>query len=860
MPSREPGRAAKKVENKNRDVPGAQQVATEILANQGMKMNSGWAEIRNVLKGDRLEVMRKLVGGNLAGYVEAYMAKDTGRLGTLTFDERQQLEGKMIQVKNILDDLDMYETMYDADSEVVYQDWFSAVQDRMHLGTTSLNYMEDKNIVRWLLSPETWSKNEDGSDYTVNKDEFDNAINKLMTIEDKDYLGLTEKQMEYWAMADAIVQAFEGAIIDGNKVQGVDKEHPKYSLEMAKVILNASLEDLRGQILESSHMGHAALAVANIERYQQAQGEFFVDLYGEVDGKTNGVFHRLYQFGDMAFLKEFGGLVGVSIDKDSQGKTLREHHEKDKRAVDVYVKVGIDFVKYTSDLAKTVPWLKGYIRDVAEEMQDDVKLLGKDLWSAVRVDVKDPTMVSMYGAGIESLYDKFMVNLAEKVAGDIIRDPSKLGVELEPEYLDNLKGEVSKRSVKELLFVNSALNGLFSEHGLLPDLTNEEGSKKDLESYQGFAEVFNKHFARQFEIGNAVTTAYGTLFKTVAKRIQKDINNKRLEGEGLVNRHFLDGLMKEYKNLLPGVAGIGVSYENGDSKLYFYKERKEGSSVDGSLSITLMPVYGPKEVNGKAATDKQKELLGFRSLGDSSFVLSSPGASPGPIMVHSLDSGNLALLVIEAQAMYGMTVMPMHDALIRPPRLQGTSRMFNRIGHELNTSFSYLENIITELEEVNRVLKGVYNEFEVNIEKPLGILKEALEDNLAMRGMLSKSEVSISQMDGVPGSAYLDVDSAAFSSKEDIENLQKALLDEETRDELMKGVKGSGKSLLKVSKEMVKGQETTEKKEGIIGLIETLRATTEGKRALMQELRNVLGKKEGTFEELFDLFKKGCGL
>jgi hypothetical protein len=76
----------------------------------------------------------------------------------------------------------------------------------------------------------------------------------------------------------------------------------------------------------------------------------------------------------------------------------------------------------------------------------------------------------------------------------------------------------------------------------------------------------------------------------------------------------------------------------------------------------------------------------------------------------------------------------------------------------------------------------------------------------------------------------------------------------------MKGVKSSGKSLLKVSKEMVKGQETTEKKEGIIGLIETLRATTEGKRALMKELRNVLGKKEGTFEELFDLFKKGCGL
>lgn len=869
-PAMEPKNPSKSVGVRGRDVPGAQLASTTILANQGMKFNSGLEELLPLMQSveGRDKIVSKLLGKELARYKNAFVSGNESLLQELTYDQKKELEGKLQQITNVVGDFDSFLKDSDRDG-TYYQDWFVAVQDRLHVGTTGLNYMADKHMARWVFSPEAWTKNADGSDYTVSKKGLDSTIEKFLYGDDSMFADITDKEMEYWAVADAIVQAFEGATIDGKKVQGVDKEHPRYSLDMARKILDSDVKVLRKQIMESDHIGHAALAVANVRKYQEGDGEFASDIYGEVDGKTNGVFHRLYQFGDKQFAKEFGSLVGVT---GKSSKTLREQHSEEERAEDTYVKVGKDFSKYLGDLVGSVGWVGKFVSNAAMQ-GDDMAKLTKEKWSALRKDVKNPTMISMYGAGLKGLYMSFLDGVAAEVGKKAKTDPKgfeaelvKAGVHNAENLVKQIQWEVSYTSTKDLL--NNPNSGMSMLFGSMLDTylpNNEKG-----ESFNKFSNVFNKHFEKQFELNNNITSLMEATYRTVSTMMQKDIDKQAATGKGMLNRKFLQGLMEKYKSLLPGMEGFGTAVSVGDNKLYFYKNKRSENSLDAGLDAKELPFYMP---NYDGSTNGS-QWAGIKTLNSDRFILSGPGVSFGPIGVQSLDSANLSLVVVEAQAKYGMTVMPMHDAIIRPPHMVATSMMFNRAGHEVNTSISYLENVITELESVQKVLKNVYSMEVLPISKykkfakGMEILAADKISNDELRQTMQKMDVYVAQMDGVPGSVYKVDGGAAFSSKEQVVNLQTMLVDEVSRQELMDRHKerldaGEEVSLFDTANSLMETRVTKEASDELISMLENLGDTAGSKRELINIMAKVLeveGKTAYNLDKLIKEFKEGCGL
>ena len=881
FPGSEPKEPSKSIGVKGRDAPGVQVAATSILANQGMKFNSGLDELLPLLSSEenKNKLTEKLLGKDLAKYRTAFAAGNEKLLEELTYDEKNSLEGKLQQIGNVIGDFEAF--LKDNDKEgVYYQDWFVAVQDRLHVGTTGLNYMADKHMVRWTMSPKAWTEDENGKVFTASSKRLDATIKKFSDdTNDGLFLDITKEEMEDWATADAIVQAFEGATIAGEKVQGVDKEHPRYALVMARKILDTKVNTLRKQILNADHLGHAALAVANVKRYQDSTDRFESDIYGEVDGKTNGVFHRLYQFGDKEFAKSFGALVGAT-GKDS--KTLREAHKEETRATDVYVKVGIDFTRYLNDLVEAHSWIAPYVSAV-EIDQDDVTQLEKELWSNVRKDVKDPTMISMYGAGLNGLYNKFLENVAAEVAKDARRNPEGFVKGLRDskvygarDIAKGIQAEVGNSTVEDLLGTyDSSMAELFG------DMIKQEGDF-DNKSFAGFSSVFETHFKGQFDLNKNVTDLLGSTYKAVSKLMQAEVD-KVLETNksGALNKRFLKDLMDKYKPLLPGVEGFGAAVDLGDNKLYLYKIKKGDDGVDAGIDVVDLPFYEP----GYDGSKKNAYAGGIKSLNSDRFLLSGPGVSAGPILVQSLDSANLSMVVVEAQATYGMTVMPMHDAIIRPPRMVDTSNMFNRAGHEVNTSISYLDNIIAELKGVRATLSSVYNKplpdltkatknvEAITFDDGLSTLIASKLDNDQMREDIKKMEAEagfyIAQMDGTPGTVYTaDGNSASFSTKEQVATLQARLIDEDSREELFEAHKtrianDEDVSLLYTSNKMDSDIVTEQTKKGILGTLDALSETKAGKKALTELLVKALDKPIGksyNLDILIKEFKKGCNL
>lgn len=883
FPTAKPKLPSNKVHRFDRDVPPVQHRATSLLSQQAMKFNSGMQEIYEEFAHDK-KALKKKLGWMSEDEILGELDENGNRTSEYSKDDQEKYLGKSLQIDNIVEDLfEFYETVGDG---VSFQEWFTAKQDRIHVKNTLINYMEDKHLVRWLFSPEGWNVDpKTGEVYTRNRKKLEDLMDKAGMTEEH-YL---EVDLEDWMFINSVVQAFEGAIIDSEIVEGVDKEHPDYTLRMAKKILNTDVEELRDAALRKegiAHIGHAALAIKNIERYQSTKGDFISDLYGEVDGKTNGVFHRLYQFGSTDFLKRYGDLVGVSLSKELKGKTLREQHDREGkfRADDTYSMVGKLFTSKAPMMINKAPILKGLINEIDPT---EVEAMAKDTWSKLRGDVKDSTMISMYGAGVTSLFEKFVINTGKKAAQKIMKGGEGLNL---PEWADieQLKREVSQYTVEELLYGNrdSMFGRLFYEVAI-----TDEGRFAEDSLFSLFASVFEESFKEQMDLNADLNAISNALFNAVGQIINNDIEELRRKGK--INKYNIEQVIKKYKHLLPNVSqfGHGLDVEIRDDKLYFYKTRGDSRSsvIDTQAKLEDKAVYQVEIRGGKL--QERDIIAGVKSLEVDRFMLVAPGASAGPIQIHSLDSNNLSLTLLESYAEHGVMPMPMHDAIIIPPFMYSTIKSFNRAGHEINTSFSYLENleesfaqIIVELWRRNITPTMRKNNKTVPVSDEVRKLDSYIHTNREVRKLLLESEkngvLTVAQMDGIPGTAFVagESETASFSNKEQRINLLRMINDEDSFAELVKkhrerldnGVDTSlwatANSMAGLtSKKEVSDKDTELDKQYNIArleeaskILDNLGTTVAGAKELTSLLQNVLGSKSTELEELKKEFIEGC--
>jgi hypothetical protein len=225
------------------------------------------------------------------------------------------------------------EAATDVKDGTLYFDWFIAANHRMHLDSNGLNPQTEKQMARWFVTS-TSSRTD------VNRTDIDHAI-----------AGKSNAVEEAVSFAYAVVQAFEGAELDGVKIVSIDRaENGQVAvLADAKKLLSLDIGVLKELSLTTAHIGHSCLGIANIMKYQKAKGVFESDIVYETDGLTNGFAFRSLQF--PVFSKdvtteewlEKGGILLPSSDYYETAESMNSVIGGD--LLDVYTTVGRFFGK-----------------------------------------------------------------------------------------------------------------------------------------------------------------------------------------------------------------------------------------------------------------------------------------------------------------------------------------------------------------------------------------------------------------------------------------------------------------------------------------------------------------------------------
>lgn len=745
-PSTEEVTPSSKVQRFDMDVGVVQQAATEVLSEQKMKLNSATDIIMEMIEKNEKGVKEAL------GYVEEtseYILDENGKKEyIITKDEQLRNAGKRLQINNIIADIKEFvalskEREANGEDPIFFQEWFVAKQGRLHVKNTAVNYMEDKKLIRWMFAPEGFS-------YSRESESLYDIIQGTTT-----YENISE---ENWMFMDGIVQGFADIQIKNEKIEGIDKEHPKYVLRKFQEIMSTDKEvvekAIEERMLKAEHPGHAALALSNVLKLHEAiesRSDFESDIYVEYDGKTNGVFHRLFQFADTEYADKFGEKVGLYTTADTRGKILRTSNTESTREDDVYVESGKEvnrqLVEGIESLEDSVE--KNIITDIVNTLEVKDTFTKKE-WSDIRKVAKDPTMTLQYGEGLDSLYEKFTRESISKLGSIAVENkklPSKYaglplgdGKVLGQKEWTQFRNEVLNKPI--LAVTNTGVGGLITRSlfGVVKEEGVFQGTPTAVTLAEKFYEGYENVFKSQIDIASAIAGLQGFLFENIAKRIVQDLEELRArKDKPYYNKYEVEQVIAKYKHLLPGAEGFSFT-EDLDSKLYFYKNK---AGFEKRLNVA--------KKDGKNFADA---LSSYDVLDTSGIRLSEPGAASGPVWVHNIDSVNISLALVDTYVKYGFTFMPMHDAIILAPNMGGVVKSMNMFAYSVNTSISGVEQMLNEIERVGNELN--IQKLNRNQQRQYNLLKEAVYDNKMLRDYMASNanNITVSQFNGYPGSAY----------------------------------------------------------------------------------------------------------
>jgi len=679
----------RKVQLRNAEYLNAPKDHTDVvnrLENTAFKFNSGKDTLFEIFSDgnnglDKEALMDKIIGSE----TEARNKDDADSYGA-----------QRIALKRSLDNFT--ESVDDVGDAEIFFDWFIARNHRIHLDSSGINPQGDKQIARWLLTAS-------GVSVDINKDLIESVVN-----------GEHEGDMSHEVMvaktfAYSIVQAFDGA----DDIPGVDKDTESVILDKAKQLLDRTYteEEMFGMAKSSrlAHVGHAALAIANIRKFKDDKGVLTSDMVIEVDGLTNGFAFRAMQYpvGSAKYTKEWLEKVGVIDAENSNvgtkdGKPLSELKSmNDARTTgleDVYISTGkvmgtnIDAVK--SDIVIKSKGAKFDEESEAEVEQakqdiswinlfekhkklpdfsagfDGVTNESKDLLKFIRNLMKNPVMIFGYAAGIKSIVAG-LVN--DQLLGRNYLSGKGLVSYLTAIDPDTEDYYVPEAELKKLFKVKGE-----SYHQARINLMNDslmsktDGSiielRQDLQAAitalyaEPLENTLTELFSEQTKVNAALIQAGEFLFKYFDEAYQKHIaRNPHITEEGKTE------WLKTFATIIPGIAGASSTDQR--TKLAFLKNVLDNTGDDVRVKL-----LGREELSGNTVT---------RGYGE-------PGVGPAVLTILSLDSSNLAMSINEFYKDNDYAdVVPVHDAMVFGVGAYGLAKQYSKDFYLTNKRYSIVE-------------------------------------------------------------------------------------------------------------------------------------------------------------------------
>lgn len=702
--------------------------------------------------------------------------------------KKHALERSIEYYKDAVDDVGTGELFFN---------WFIARNHRIHLDSNTVNPQGDKHLARWLLTAKNSVKELDRDHITA-------------VLEGKTDGMSQEDIMSAKMFAYGIVQAFDGA--DHNSIPtlhvpipGIDKDNESEVLEAADILIHSvSDDDLIKMIHQADHVGHAALAVANLRKMRDSTQMFTSDMVLEVDGLTNGFAFRTVQFpvaseGSPVSINDWLEKVGI-LKKGSKYYDLESMNgARTMEQEDVYISVGQTFM---DDIAGAKKKLNGTAKKWVALLEKHGRFPNfadpndKDTKKFIRNLMKPPVMIFNYAAGIGKIANGLVSDqvlgkgylgksgllslLTAKENGEFVVTKQELvktfGKTLGPSYHEaraKLHDVSNKASIldKNDQDIVQLKNHLYSSVGQL----YIEPLKATLETLFSEQTVLNQSFthAGQFMFDK---------FEEVYNHWRM-VNPKATEQDKMT-------FLRDNAAILPGIAG--ASSDDQQNKLTFLKNvlDKTDNQVEAFIGGQR---YSTNTVS--------------RKFGD-------PGVGPAVLTVLSLDSSTLARALNEfysGKAAQG--ALPVHDAIVLGAGEADLIQSYNRNFYTINRGYSIAEEFVKAIDNLERLHPDVVNSSISDIKGErisYSDMKTLLRHNVDKvrqgRQELFQSDIKSGQLVGPEGTmSQVDVATAKEQSLAFLASAAETIMNQMDDDKVRKALGKDYETHKKALHEMLKG-------------------------------------------------------
>jgi hypothetical protein len=657
----------------------------------------------------------------------------------------------------------------------LFFNWFIAKNHRIHLDSNRVNPQNDKHLSRWLLTTNNSRPN-------IQKTDIEAALSGK------------KASKEAIMFIYGIVQAF-----DGNKgVPGVDKDNEKEIIAAAKKLLEDTADsDLLAMIADADHVGHAALAVANIRKYMDSTTSFNSDMVLEVDGLTNGFAFRAMQFplGAKAYrwLEKVGVIRKQSVMYDIESMNMAGS----KGQEDVYISVGAAFqdkvIEATENLDETSKkWVKlfqefGKLPDFSNKEDRDVKKFIRNL-------MKSPVMIFNYAAG------------KEKIAGGLV-DDQVMGTG----YLSN------RGLIDALTELDTNKNYVISEAKLKEVFGDTLGkryhlARKSLETTSITSKKDQELVFLRKELTKAIRNTYKAPLEDTLEDLfseQTSINKSITEAGQFMFEYFKDTYelwklnnptatdkekteyLRSIAQIVPGVAG--ASTDDQLNKVTFLKSILEPTNHSVQVRI------GGKTTGTNTIS---------RGYGD-------PGVGPAVLLVLAADSATLAKTINESYiGKEGFGALIVHDAMVLGANEFDTIGKYSMNFYSVNKNYSILQEFVNAVEGLEKLdpsmsQRSIYNKVAKKLVTFEEMKYDLTEKNAVVqnaRKELFKGELKIGQMVGPEGSMVtVDPEEIKASAVAFVAKASETLLSRFKEPEVKKALGKSYNEVLSKVEKMLEG-------------------------------------------------------
>lgn len=504
----------------------------------------------------------------------------------------------------------------------IWFNWFLSKNRRYNLDSTTINPQTVK-LHRFLVTAKS-------------------ATTKVDDTLLADIKAVSSKSKEAKMFKYALVQAFDGAA----GVESIDKVHWNTVEARANKLMKMSKQELIILAKESpklAHVGHTAVAIANIDKVQNGEA-FESNLTVEFDGLTNGFAFSMLQFPQSGF-KGWLDRIGMLLKGSKYYEVDSMAEVRSLGFLDTYESLNSE-VKYPS-----VEIFKGKENKIQRDIYNTL-LPDLSNTSVARSLMKGPVMIFNYGAGIakiqENITDELLVDALEKLADN---EELMLDLVVTEEVLKNR--DIKSAEMKNVVdTISDVINTTYS----IP-IAEALGRV-----FQDRVEL-NKEMSGAFnEMYNEFITELGAIMATIQKGSILPSKKEMID--------VVKSVIKEKGPIINGPTTLGLE----DMILIGARAVMDIETLTGDTTNNSIE-SSAKGMPGAA--------LVVRGLG-------KPGAAGNVIPIHAMDATTIGRAIVETKGGF----LGVHDAMVLGINQADAVESYNKNWYELNRKYSVLDEVI----------------------------------------------------------------------------------------------------------------------------------------------------------------------